>query len=564
MSAHAEATVGELLGRLRTPLAADEVNGVVDAALATCRRLYGNARSRDALPLAQAALAQSTAAGDRSRILRAATACGLLSADMADLVGAIEYHVQALRIGTADENRTEMSRTWGNIGHTLGITGSFHLSVRCYQRSLALVEPQEGPVFSRFSACTNLADNYYQMGRIDEGLRYAERALQEMTAEFRNQDPYGAILLHRNLVRLYLAAGRQADAEPHVGEALRLGQEAGSARAKVAADITRASFELATGRSDVALTRLDQVLARARELPPVLRDTLTCVIRAEEAAGNAARALMRLDELSDHVYGLAIERAREHVELATLREAAAHGGEQRSEQDKARLVAQLQPPSQPDSWKTLQRLAVGAVMRVDETGCHGRRVGALTKALALASGMEPLRALEIGLAAELHDIGFLSIPAGILAKDGPFNAAEYAIVQRHVEAGAEMLRDDSHPMVFLAREIAKYHHAHWDGEGYPARVGGRFIPVAARMCAVADAYDTMVCGIGRREPLTMAGALAELRAQSGRQFDPALVSCFDALIRSESRDLGVDLGAGSGMEDFQELVLSLKEDRGFV
>ena len=559
-----EDSVGALLARLRAPLPAAEVDSAVDSALATCRRLYGNARSRDALPLARAALAQCTRAGDRNLIVRAATACGLLSSDMADLVGAIEYHVQALRIAMADENRVEMSRTWGNIGHTIGITGNFNLSVRCYRRSLALVEPHEGPIYSRFSACTNLADNYYQLGRVDEGLTFAVRALREMTPEFRDQDPYSAILLHRNLVRLYLAAGRRQEAASHVSEALRLAEGATSARARIAADITRASYELATGRSDVALTRLDQVLGRARELPPVLRDTLQCVIRAEEAAGNAARALMRLEELSDHVYSLAIERAREHVELSSLRDEASQGTDLQAAQDRARLESKLGPPAPPETWKTLQRLSVGAVMRMDDTGWHGRRVGALTKALALASGAPALQALEIGLASELHDIGMLSVPEGILSKRGLLNAAERALVQRHSEGGAEMLRDDGHSMVFTAREIAKYHHARWDGGGYPARVGGRFIPLPARMCAVADAYDAMVCGIGHAEPRSMIDALAELERQAGRQFDPELVSCFDALIRSESQDRGVDLEAGSGLEDFQELVLSLKEDRGFV
>ncbi len=556
--------VSGLLERLRAPLSAAEVNSVVDAALATCRRLYGNARSRDALPLAQAALVQCTLAGDRSLIIRAATACGLLSSDMADLVGAIEYHVQALRLAMAAENRVEMSRTWGNIGHTIGITGNYNLSVRCYRRSLSLVEPHEGPIYSRLSACTNLADNYYQLGRVDEGLAFAERALREMTPEFREQDEYSGILLHRNLVRLYLAAGRQDEAAFHVSEALRLAEGTTSVRAKIASDVTRASYELATGRSDVALTRLDQVLGRARELPPVLRDTLVCVIRAEEAAGNAARALMRLEELSDHVYGLAIERAREHVELSSLRDESGHGIDMQAAQDKARLVAKLAPLVQPETWRTLQRLSVGAVMRIDETGWHGRRVGALTKALALASGTPALQALEIGLASELHDIGMLSIPEGILSKRDSLNAAERSLVQRHSEAGAEMLRDDAHPMVFLAREIAKYHHAHWDGAGYPERVGGRFIPAPARMCAIADAYDAMVCGIGHAQPRSMIDALGELERQAGRQFDPELVSCFDALIRSESEDRGVDLETGSGFEDFQELVLSLKEDRGFV
>jgi putative two-component system response regulator len=170
----------------------------------------------------------------------------------------------------------------------------------------------------------------------------------------------------------------------------------------------------------------------------------------------------------------------------------------------------------------------------------------------------------MGLAAELHDIGMTSVPEGILRKRGALNDSERAIVRRHADAGAEILRDDRHPRIFIAREIAKYHHAHWDGAGHPERVGGKLIPLAARVCAVADAYDAMVCGIGWRPVKTMDQALEELRAQAGRQFDPELVDCFDAMIRTESEELGMDLASNSGMESFQELVDALQEDRGFV
>jgi putative two-component system response regulator len=203
-------------------------------------------------------------------------------------------------------------------------------------------------------------------------------------------------------------------------------------------------------------------------------------------------------------------------------------------------------------------------LRRDPTGWHGKRVGALVKALAVAMGVDPLPAMEMGLAAELHDVGLLSVPEAILRKDDGLNEAERAIVRRHVDAGSEMLRDDRHPRILLAREIAKYHHARWDGEGYPERVAGKRIPFAARACAVADAYDAMVCGLGAGPPRSMNEALEELGREAGRQFDPEMVSCFDQLIRTETEDLGMDLESNSGLEGFQSLIAALSEDRGFV
>jgi putative two-component system response regulator len=555
--------ISPLVGRLEEGLPPADVAEVVDAALAICRRLYAGARSGDALPLARAALVQSTVAGQPALMRRAATACGLLAADTADLVAAIEHHVQALRLASHDGDRIEMSRTWNNLGLAMGITGNYEMAARCYQRSLALVESQPAPVYSRYAACGNLADSYYQLGDLREGLRLGEKALQELTPAFREQDLYGAILLRRNLVRLLVASGRPADAADHVAEAAALAERARTPRALIAAATTRAAHDLASGRFDLALTRLEQALSRAREVPATLRDTLACVIRAEEAAGNAERALLRLEELSQHVYRFAVERAREHVELAGL-SGAGNGSAHRQAQAKARLVSKIAPPAQPDGWKALQRLGVSAAMRMDASGWHGMRVGALTKALAMASGCGPLQALEMGLAAELHDVGMMSIPEGILSKRGALNDAERAIVQRHVDAGAEILRDDRHPRILLAREIARYHHARWDGHGYPDGVGGSRIPLPARLCAVADAYDAMVCGLGGRAPRAMNEALDELRRQAGRQFDPELVGRFDALIRAETADRGLDLAASAGMEGFQELVLSLQQDRGFV
>ncbi|HUP30056.1 MAG TPA: HD domain-containing phosphohydrolase [Usitatibacter sp.] len=565
--AHAAAfrsEIAPLMQRLHAPLPVAELHAVVDSALTQCRALYQTGRSADALPLAREVLAHCMEANDAQLIRRAATVCGHLATDSGDLVGGIEHHVQVLRLATAAADPVEMGRVWNNIGVVTLVSGNYDMAARCFQRALALVETHEEHLQGRFAACANLADCCYQAGNLDQGIGYGERALLELTDDFVEQDPHGAVLVRRNLVRLLVASGRVPDAEAHVREAAALAGKMGSSRAVIAAATTRATYEIAVGEIDIALTRIDRALCTAREVPGALHDTLACAIRAEEAAGNAARALIRLEELSNHVYRTGVERARQFVELAALADAAGSTRELKQEQVRARLTLQLARPAQPESWQAMQRLAASAVMRIDQTGWHGMRVGALTKALALFAGTDPLQALEIGLAAELHDIGMMSVPAGILTQRAPLNDAEKAIVKRHPEAGAEMLSDNRHPRVFLAREIARFHHAHWDGKGYPERVGGTFIPLGARMCAIADAYDMMVCGYGATKPRAMGEALDVLRQEAGRQFDPALVATFEDMIRSESQGCGVDLGSSPGMEDFQELVQSLQEDRGFV
>ena len=85
----------------------------------------------------------------------------------------------------------------------------------------------------------------------------------------------------------------------------------------------------------------------------------------------------------------------------------------------------------------------------------------------------------------------MSVPEEMIAKRAQ-PQVERAIIERHVRAGAEILSDDEQPRIFLAREVVRYHHAHWDGSGHPEGVAGTRIPLAARICAIADAYDDLV------------------------------------------------------------------------
>ena len=534
----------------------------IQAAIATGKQLYSLGRSDEALPLVQSALAQAKRIGDTALTQSAVTACGILAADAFDIVRGIEFHLQALAFAAEARDKPEQGRIWNNIGLVFALAGNPGLADRAYARALETVASIPDPVYARYLACINRANSLYHLGRHEEGLRFAGQALLEMTPEFASRDPAVVILLRRNLVNLTVAAGRLDEAAVHVAELGALAEQVSSPRAFIAATTSRAIYELAIGKSDIALTRLDQALAAARATPQALRDTLVCVIRAEEMAGSAERAHARLEELSNHVYRSAIDRALRHVELAGI-EQGSESSEHARRQAEARLVARFKRPDSPPGWEALQRLAVAAALRFDPTGWHGMRVGALVQALARRSGEPPLKALEYGMAAEVHDIGMLSVPEGIASRWTRQRPDAKAAFLNHTAASADMLRGD-HPRFLAAREMALYHHARWDGSGHPHRVEGKNIPAGARMCAIVDAYDDLVGGLGGRKPVRMQQALDTLARGAGSRFDPVLVRCFTAVVRDEARGRGIETEAGSGFHEFQRLVTALQEDRGFL
>ena len=553
-----------LLTRMQAPQAEGEAQAASNAALRLCQHLYANARSFDALPFGRANVVLAQHSNDLVLMRRSHTACGLLLADTADITGAIEHHTHALRLAAEAEDAVEMSRVWNNIGIAFCVAGSFALAVACFRRVLSLLHSESGPVYSRYAAFGNLAHCLYHLDGLQEGLHFAAQALREMTPAFFQQDPHGALLLHRNCVKLYLSTGRHQEAKTHVAEVVKMAERAATPRAAIAASTTQAAYEMACGDHDLGLTRLDQALVMSRAVPATLRDTLVAVIRAEEKAGFPAHALVRLHELSDHIHQKAIGQIRSHMELAELMPALTSGIDQAIVQTRVRLTSRLSAPDEPMEWKTLQRLAVGAAIRVDGTGWHGIRVGVLTQALALEYGLSPLQALEFGLAAQLHDIGMASVPERVLMQPGALNEVERVLVRKHTAVGAEIFAGDQHPRMVIAGDIVKYHHARWDGEGYPPKVAGKSIPLAARICAVADVYDTLVTDRPYRKAWSMDKALVELQRVAGTQLDPDLVRGFDVVIRREMANEGLDPSVDAGLENFQQLINALTEDRGFI
>jgi len=183
--------------------------------------------------------------------------------------------------------------------------------------------------------------------------------------------------------------------------------------------------------------------------------------------------------------------------------------------------------------EVLERLAIAAEFRDDQTGEHTRRVGQMCAQIAQVMGEDTAFVEAIGAAALLHDLGKIGIPDSLLLKSGPLTPDERVIMQEHTVIGAAILADCTEPVMRMARELALTHHERWDGGGYPSGLAGADIPLCGRIVSVADAYDAMISARPYKAPMQRAEAIHEIVACSGRQFDPDVVMAFLIVQQSE-------------------------------
>ena len=174
----------------------------------------------------------------------------------------------------------------------------------------------------------------------------------------------------------------------------------------------------------------------------------------------------------------------------------------------------------------LGRLAAAAEFRDDDTGQHTRRVGDLSVMIAERLGLPAARVELIRLAAPLHDLGKIAIPDAILSKPGKLTDDEFAYMRTHTTVGAQMLSGSAFALVRMAEQIAVTHHEKWDGSGYPAGLAGETIPITGRIFAVADVFDALTHVRPYKPAWSEPEAIAELKRQSGRQFDPQVLYAF--------------------------------------
>lgn len=202
---------------------------------------------------------------------------------------------------------------------------------------------------------------------------------------------------------------------------------------------------------------------------------------------------------------------------------------------------------------TVAALTKVAELRDTETGEHLARMRCYTDILAeelsrdsaYAHQIDEQFLEDISRASPLHDIGKVGISDAILLKPGRLTAEEFETMKQHTVIGANILDRvaidaPDIPFLAMAAEVARFHHERFDGRGYPLGLLGTNTPLAARIVALADAYDAITSLRPYKRPQSAAAAREIIRADSGRHFDPVLVEaflkCFDAFAQVQKRN----------------------------
>jgi diguanylate cyclase (GGDEF)-like protein len=262
-----------------------------------------------------------------------------------------------------------------------------------------------------------------------------------------------------------------------------------------------------------------------------------CVLVAHGAADHRAIATRAAEALSAGTRAFTVNAAHGVVllpsEAATASEALRRA-DVRMYEDKAgsRIGSRRQ---------VTQALMLAIEERDRALHGHGSGVQELASCVARRLGLSETDTDAVHLGAILHDVGKLAIPDHILSKPGPLDPREWEFMRRHTLIGQRIL--EGAPALHDVGVLVRASHERWDGTGYPDAIGGRDIPIGARIIAVCDAFDAMTSDRPYGVKRTATAALAELQRNAGTQFDPEVVAAFVAAFAANAASHSGSLAA---------------------
>lgn len=509
---------------------------------------------------AAAALAPSQAAAEIARrrddpalLRKALSFLGVTLADTGNLPEAIACYSEALAVAATLPDPSAAAPVWNNLGLALRAAARYAEAIQCFERAATLAVGSQTFGMVGRSAHSNIASCALALRRPDLGLPAVRRAIALNATPTAPAEHLSRAIAESNYVRLLLELGEVDRATERCRLAAEHAAKLPASRASFVVAMSQGLIDVHSGAVQSGLVHLKAALEQARrQVHSEIRDALAACIAGYESAGQPDIALVYLHEI------LALNKAAAdnyitlhhlpHLASIEQRATAAPAADEALTRRRGALLGRLDERELlRNRVQMLEQQSVAAELHDDATGEHCYRVGRLASLLAREIGIEEDVCFLIDLAARLHDIGKLVVPDGILLKPGALTPGEREIMQTHTTAGADILAKSRVPQMHVAEAIALHHHERWDGSGYPMRLAGRAIPIAARVTALADVFDALTHVRPYKAAWPVADALSEIARLRGQHFDPELTDVFLQLVPRLQREVG-DLDAHLGVE----------------
>jgi putative nucleotidyltransferase with HDIG domain len=205
--------------------------------------------------------------------------------------------------------------------------------------------------------------------------------------------------------------------------------------------------------------------------------------------------------------------------------------------------------------RTIETLALAIEAKDHTTGDHLQRVRVYAMELGKDLGLSPEEMQALQAASVLHDIGKLAVPEHIISKPGKLTPEEFEKMKIHPIVGAEIVEQVRFP--YPVAPIVHSHHEKWDGSGYPDGISGEAIPIGARILSAVDCLDALASDRQYRRALPLDEAMAHVIRESGKAFDPRVVSALQARYIELER-----LACSQTPDQRPKLSLDVKVERG--
>jgi putative two-component system response regulator len=527
---------------------------LIDVIFRVVRIFYLAANSERGLYIAERLrkLTEINGYGSSESMLSVLNVIGICATDIADHIRAVDAFNVGLNLAKELNNKTYQVKMLLNLS-VVWINCGLHAEAldKCYQvLQLAAGDPVTSHLLQPCNA--NIIFCLYQLGRYSEAASLIAEA-PNPEAPQSEHEILNRLIHEGNCAQACAEAGLIPNARRHLETARAYSAQLRTSRSEIILERVEGVVAVYSGEIAGGLAMMENAIAGARINHMPWYDFLQVLARAYERAGQPQEALGYTRALIDQQVALQEKNILRHTRLnralldATTGEVIAD----ESPTVLARLLTRAQilegqvakielMNAQQKLFhqrtEMLERMAVMAALRDDASGERVYRIGRLASLLTHMLGEDDHTVFMMEMAARLHDIGKISIPDSVIQKASVYAPAEYDLMKMHTTIGADMLAKSEITELQMAEQIARYHHEHWDGRGYPEGLAGEAIPLPARVVALADVFDALTHARPYRAAFTIDSAIEEIDKGRGTQFEPRLVDPFIKLIQLLRRE----------------------------